>query len=712
MQSNNLLKHFDEQVASDLEFDIIRAMLAEKCVQPSAEARAHALCPLKHRKNIIKLLEETDEIRRIRNEGLPFPSIDFEELSEELRLLEVKDSILTETSFWRIARASRIVNSIISGLDAAEGVNGGSKYPRMNWLCRDVVKTVEIIEPIDKVFDVKGQVKDSASKELGYIRKDMVSLKRASNRNFSKAMKGLLEKGWLADTREGFVNERRVLAVESTYKRRVKGNVLGSSNTGTITFIEPSSVVTLNHELEILRDDERKEVRKILRGLTRLIRQHVELIRSYNVLLIEMDFVWAKSSLAIELECNMPTLPKRQVLTLVKAYHPLLVKANRDLGLKTHPQSFSLDKSGRLMVISGPNAGGKSITLKTVGLLQVMLQSGMLVPVNSASEMGVFDSILTDIGDNQSIENQLSTYSYRLARMKHFLKVADGKSLLLLDEFGTGSDPELGGALAEVFFEELYDKGVYGIITTHYANIKFRAAELKQAINASMLFDREGLSPLFKLSVGQPGSSFTFEVARNNGISSDIITRAKKKMDTRKVDLDALIGDLQKEKSQVAKLASRQLRAEVDAEKAAIKAEKSAKKNLEKTDALNRAIENHNLDVTRGKKMSKFIDSYDPSKGTKKLTTDFIKYLAQERARIETEKKRPKKKQAEALPISQTKVKKRPNHRIEDIKVGSTVRLRTAKERGKVLILKGKKATVLFGEFKTVVTLDKLSFIK
>ena len=703
---NTFLNHFDEQVASDLEFDIVRAMLAEKCVQPSARDRAHSLRPLQNRKTIIKLLEETEELKRIRTEGNPFPSIDFEELDNELKMLEVKDSVLSEEGFGRISRASHLTNSILKGLK--ETVN----TPRLKLLAKSVYFTKNIVDPIDKVFDAKGQVKDNASEELSYIREDMVSLKRSSNRNFSKAMKGLLEKGWLADIKEGFVNERRVLAVESTYKRRVKGNVLGSSNTGTITFIEPSSVVSINHELEILRDDERKEVRKILRALTRTIREHLELVVAYNELLVELDFVWARASLAIELECNLPALPKSTGLKMVKAYHPLLVKANRDLGLKTHSQSFELSKDGRLLVISGPNAGGKSITLKTVGLLQVMLQSGLLVPVNSASEMGLFESILTDIGDNQSIENQLSTYSYRLGRMKHFLKVADKKSLLLLDEFGTGSDPELGGALAEVFFEELYDRGVYGVITTHYANIKSRAAELKQAVNASMLFDRESLSPLFKLEVGQPGSSFTFEVAKNNGISSKLIARAKKKMDSRKVELDALIGDLQKEKTQVAKLASRQLRAEVDAEKAAIKAQKAAKKNEEKTDALNKAIETHNLYVTRGKKMSKFIDNYDPSKSTKRLGTDFIKYIAQERSRVEAAKKRPPKKQNEATPISTPQTKKRPNHRVEDIKVGSIVRLRTGKERGEVLGLKGKKATVLFGEFKTVVALDKLSFIK
>ncbi|MAO46022.1 MAG: DNA mismatch repair protein MutS [Crocinitomicaceae bacterium] len=708
MRKDILLKHFDEQVASDLEFDVIRAMLAEKCVQPTAEARAHSLRPLNARKSIIRLLEETEELRRLRVEGAPFPSIDFEELDKELRLLEVKDSVLTESGFWRIAGASRLVNSILEVMK-----NCGMEAPRLNGLMKNVFPTRDIVEPIDKVFNAKGEVKDEASEELGYIREDMVSFKRSINKKFSQAMKHLLEKGWLADTREGFLNDRRVLAVQSTYKRRVKGTVLGSSNTGTITFIEPSSVVSLNHELELIKDDERKEVRKILRELTRKVRENLDLIREYNKLLVELDFVWARTSLAIELECTLPDLPKATGMKLIKAYHPLLVRANRALGVKTHPQSFELSKGGRLMVISGPNAGGKSITLKTVGLLQVMLQSGLLVPVNSASEMGLFDSILTDIGDNQSIENQLSTYSYRLGRMKHFLKVSDYKTLLLLDEFGTGSDPELGGALAEVFFEELYDRGVYGVITTHYANIKSRAAELKQALNASMLFDRETLSPQFKLEVGPPGSSFTFEVARNNGITAKLINRAKSKLDKRKVELDTLISDLQKEKNQVAKLASRQLRAEVEAEKAVIRAKKASKKSEEKTESLNKAIETHNEDVIRGRKMGKFLDNYDPSKSNKKLTAEIIKYLALEKSRQEALKKKPRKKQAEASPISTpSPAKKRPNHRIEDIKVGSTVRLRTAKERGEVLQVKGKKVTVLFGEFKTVVALEKLSFVK
>ena len=330
--NNIFLNHFDEQVASDLEFDIVRTMLAKKCVQPSARNRANSLCPLKNRKTIIKLLEETEESKRIRIEGNSFPSIDFEELDNELKILEVKDSVLSEEGFWRISRASHLTNSILKGLK--ETLN----TPRLNSLAKYVYFTKDIVDPIDKVFDAKGQVKDKASKKLSYIREDMVSLKRSSNRNFSKAMKRLFEKGWLSDIKEGFVNERRVLAIDSTYKRRVKGNVLGSSNTGTITFIEPYSVVSINHELEILRDDERKEVRKILRDLTRTIREHLELVMAYNKLLVELDFVWAKASLAIELECNLPALAKSTGLKIFKAYHPLLVEANRDLGLKTHPQ--------------------------------------------------------------------------------------------------------------------------------------------------------------------------------------------------------------------------------------------------------------------------------------------------------------------------------------------------------------------------------------
>ncbi|PCJ81276.1 MAG: DNA mismatch repair protein MutS [Bacteroidetes bacterium] len=704
---NDIMLHFDEQVAADLEFDIVREMLSKKALQPSAQARSKELVPLKNRRRIIKSLQETEELRRLICEGDSFPALEFEELHDELRMLEIRDSVLLEASFSKISRASHTMNNIIKTLKGQE-----DQVPRLVFIQKEIEFTKELIDPIAKVFDDKGQISDNASPTLTKIRDEMTGLRRKVSRNFNRVMKDLQEKGMLADIREGFVNNRRALAVESTYKRRVNGNVLGSSNTGTITFIEPGVVIPLNHELEILRDDERKEKRRILKELTRVARRNLPLLNRYQNALVEYDFIQARTKLAIEFNAFLPGLPKKTGLLLIKAFHPLLVRTNEGLGIETHPQNINLSSEGRLLVISGPNAGGKSLTLKTVGLLQIMLQSGLLIPASPTSEVGFFDSILTDIGDNQSIENQLSTYSYRLGRMRHFLKVSNSQSLLLLDEFGTGSDPELGGALAEVFFEELYERGVFGVITTHYANIKSRAAELENAVNASMLFDRDTLAPLFKLEIGQPGSSFTFEVAENNGISHDIIKRAKSKLDIRKVELDAIIGDLQKDKAKLAKLTNRQLRAEVEAEKSIIEARKVKSRFSEKTEALNKSTETHNQDIARGRKLGQFINRYKPGNKNKELLEEVNKYFALETSRIEDAKKRDASKSSKLKNSSISSSKRRPNHRSDEIKKGSLVRLRTGKERGEVIAMQGKTATVVFGSFKTRVQVDKLTFLR
>ena len=705
--NKDLMLHFDEQVASDLEFDRIRTMLAAKALQPTAESRAHALAPIKNSRSIVRTLNETEELRLIKVEGEPFPSLEFEEMQHEIRLIEIRDSVLDEGSFNKISRASHTVNQIVTYLK-----NKREEYPRLSYIQKDLVYTKDLIDPIAKVFDAKGQISDNASPTLSTIREEMTGLRRKISRNFNSVMKDLQGKDMLADIREGFVNNRRALAVESTYKRRVNGNVLGSSNTGTITFIEPGVVIPMNHELEILRDDERKEKRRILKELTRIARRNLPLIRNYQTALIEFDWIQARTRLAIEFSACLPRIIKTPGINLIDSYHPLLVQTNEAIGIQTHPQTLQLSKNSRILVISGPNAGGKSITLKTVGLLQIMLQSGLLIPVDPKSEVGFFDSILTDIGDNQSIENQLSTYSYRLGRMRHFLEVSDSKSLLLLDEFGTGSDPELGGALAEVFFEELYERGVFGVITTHYANIKSRAAELKHAINASMLFNRDTLAPLFKLEIGNPGSSFTFEVAETNGISLALISRAKSKLDIRKVELDALIGDLQKGKANLAKLTNRQLRAEVDAEKTTMEARKIKSKFSEKSVALNEATEEFNLAITRGKKLSQFIDRFKPGKNNSALLEEINKFLAVENSRLEEAAHRNARNTARSKNASIQADKRRPNHRSDEIKKGSTVKLRNGKERGEVMSIQGKTATVMFGAFKTRVGINKLTFLK
>ena len=321
-------------------------------------------------------------------------------------------------------------------------------------------------------------------------------------------------------------------------------------------------------------DDERKEIRNILRVLTRNIRRHLPAIKGYQRGLTELDRIATRARLASKLEGSLPKFARSPVCTYSRLTTPLLQLTNALAGKETLPQHVELHRKQRMLVISGPNAGGKSITMKTVGLLQMMIQSGLLVPCHNASEVGIFSSILPDIGDHQSIENQLSTYSYRLGRMRHFLNVAGPTACCCWTSLGPGSDLELGGALAEVFFEELYDKGAFGVITTHYANIKTRAAKLSEAFNGSMLFNRESLAPMYQLEVGQPGSSFTFEVAEINGIGAKLIDRAKGKLDKRRVELDGLLGDLHKEKSKLAKLTNKQLRAELEAEKATAEAER------------------------------------------------------------------------------------------------------------------------------------------
>lgn len=694
---------FDRQVAEDLEFDVVQALLEGFCHGASAKVRARELRPWRTPKRIIPALEVTAELLSIRREGMPFPRVACDELDREIRLLKIRDSVLDESGFLRILEASRTVNGIVEAL-----ANSEREFPRLDELLDGIDPTTELIDAIESVFDAKGEVRADASNLLVSIRGEMTNVRRSINRAFMRALKLGMEKGWLADTKEGFINDRRVLAVNSTHKRKLPGTVLGQSNNGSITFIEPGACMPLNAEFEMLRDDERKEILRILRDLTARIRHHLPLIRAYQSAIVELDWTQAKVRLASECGGHLPHVRRACGFHLIQAYHPLLRLQNSAKGRPTEPQTVELHERGRMLVISGPNAGGKSITLKTVGLLQVMIQSGLLVPVHPNSEVGFFDAVLTDIGDNQSIENQLSTYSYRLKRMRGFLEVGGPTSLLLLDEFGTGSDPELGGALAEVFFEELYERGCFGVITTHYANIKARAAQLPEALNGSMRFDRESLEPLYKLDVGRPGSSFTFEVAEINGIEHALIERAKAKLDKRRVRLDDLINTLEKEKAQLAKLTDRQLRKDLEVDQLRSQLERKEKALAEKAESQQLISDEQNVALTRGKRLQQFVDRWDAASKNKELLEEVRKYLAVERARQEDAAALARAKRAAA---KESTPKRRPKHFVERIQVGSKVRLRNGSERGEVVSVKGDDITVLFGAMRMRVERDKLTWL-
>ena len=695
---------FDAQSMEDLGFVEVKRLLEALCKTESAQRRARDLAPSAHRPSVIEALESTDELRRIRVEGYTFPALVFEEIRAEIKLLEVSGSALTEAGFMRVLQCTRLVNDIIGALQGRDRA-----FPRLCGMLGTVQENTDIVREIEAVFDPKGGVRSNASPELNRIRIDMQTARRQVNRLFDKALRNCAKQGWLADTEEGYLNERRVLAIASTHKRKVRGTALGTSKTGSVTFIEPTDCQQVNHELEMLKDDERKEIVRILRALTQRIRKHTPLIKAQQRLLVRLDFLQAKVKLSLDMDGVIPHIVKELRVELLKARHPLLLLAHRSKGLSVEPQNLTLHRQQRMLVISGPNAGGKSITLKMVGLIQAMVQSGLLVPVHPNSAFGLFKEILTDIGDNQSIENQLSTYSYRLKRMKGFLGEAGQNTLLLLDEFGTGSDPELGGALAEVFFEELYDRKGFGVITTHYANIKTRATSMPEAVNGSMLFDGETLTPTYTLDLGQPGSSFTFEVAELNGIDRDLIARSKQKLDPKKVKLDGLIAGLQKEKSRHARLTDRHLKAEHAAEEARREYERKVAQLDERKESVQQIGQEQNAALVRGKKLQQFIDRFKSGQSNAGLLDDVRKYLS-----VEATKKAEKAEAAARKKAARDNKRKagRAKAHLDRIQVGSTVRLREGRQRGEVIELKGKRATVAFGEFRTRVELQDLVWVR
>lgn len=726
------MRGFDHQTLNDLEFNQIREWLVAYASGNTAQTRLAELSPNNDFDAIEKALLRTAEFKNIRVEGENFPRMEFEELLTEIKLLPIQNSVLSQEGFIRISQASDLVNGILHFFDKRS-----QDYPELFALLNEVYFTNEIIESIDKVFDRKGQIKNDASPFLAEIRQSIHTVRQQIGRIFDKEMRRFGKEGFLGETRETFINERRVLTVLSTHKRKVGGSVMGSSKTGSLTFIEPAATIPLNNELELLLDDERKEIFRILRELTAEIAHHLPLIQAYQTLLTEFDFINAKTKLALDLDASLPGIVRNTRIELIDAYHPILWKNNKTLGKKTFPQHVVLDANSRMLVISGPNAGGKSITLKTIGLLQLMLQAGLLVPVHENSKMCFFQQVLTDIGDNQSIENELSTYSYRLKRMKYFLKVANKRTLLLLDEFGTGSDPELGGALAEVFFEHLYNCKSFAVITTHYASIKLKADQLRNAVNGCMLFNTETLEPMYRFSMGQPGSSFTFEVAQINGIPLDLIEEAKGKLDKNRIKMDRLLSELQKEKTYLERLTKEHIEAQELAEDARISYLERKERFEERYKNQQDFIEKNNLYLNAGKKMKSFIDRYQTRSRKKDanapLLEDVKKYLMIEKARIEEAKRKVElvktsKSTTSARPVQngkgetiqpKPKAKKRNTKPVQQdpyqqdkIVVGSTVKMIETKQSGTVEEINGPILTVAFGFMRLKVVREKLMFVK
>ena len=540
--------YLPKKTLEDLEFFEVTEQIADFAITPMGKASCTALEPLMEQEAMLKELHIVSEYLASFDNDNRIPNHGFEDLSPALQLLKIENSVLEITAFRNIAAASQTVNTLLLFFNKFK-----SYYPSLHLLKGEMVVNKEIKKEVDNVIDRFGEIRDNASESLYTIRKQIQAIKGKIAQSFNKALSHCQNLDYLDDIRESVIENKRVLAVKAMYRRKVKGGIMGSSKTGSIVFIEPEATLNFSRELQNLVFEESEEIKKILSQLSDYLRPQFDLIEHYQSYLIHIDTVFSRARYAQTINGLLPIFSDRQELELINAYHPLLYRSNQLENKKTYPQDIHLRPESRIVVISGPNAGGKSITLKTVGLLQLMLQSGILIPVHEKSRVSWFGSIITDIGDNQSIENHLSTYSYRLKNMKGFLKKCDDNTLFLIDEFGTGSDPELGGALAEVILEDFYERKSFGLITTHYANLKLLADELPAMLNANMQFDDKTLEPVFKLILGEAGSSFTFEVAQKNGIPFSLINRAKKKIERGKVRFDATIAKMQKERHQMAK---------------------------------------------------------------------------------------------------------------------------------------------------------------
>ena len=698
------MRYFNEQLVTDLEFQEIRNVLSSFAKQPTAAAALLELSPYGNFDLWKWTLEITHELKTLLQNEIAIPTLDFKEFGEELKLLRVKDAVLAEESFAKILQGIRIIGLL---KNIPEEIR--FSVPRLNELIQSCEYTDEIEIEILKIFDAKWLVRDEASHELSVIRQEIVSTRREISKNFMRVMKDCQGKGFLGDTGESYLLDRRVLSVLSAYKRKVPGNVLGTSKTGVLTYIEPGVNTLLNSQLEMLFGDERAEIRKILQRLTRYLSGHAVMLKSVLDTLLQLDNIQARVRLAILMNAQKVQFVSEPTVKLNKAFHPLLLLKNAERGKKTIPQSLELNAQQRMMVISGPNAGGKSITLKTVGLIQLMWECALLVPADESSVLSRFDCILTDIGDNQSIENQLSTYSYRLKRMKFFLDSANRRSLILLDEFGTGSDPELGGALAEVFFEELYARKSFGVITTHFSPIKIKASQLRNAVNGCMLFNTETLEPTYILSVGEPGSSFTFEVAKMNGIPEDLLDRAKKKLSKQKIEMDGLLSDLQRQKSELEQGISEANKREVSARKEEQSFQSKLEKLQDKLDKQHVTSERNNKYIILGKKADQLVEKFNLRAKNKDVLEELKKFVAVEKT-TRDEARKKKKVQTESKVKTEKKEKV-----IQDRKKmipGATVRLEKTQQVGEILEVIGETATVAFGVFKTKVELGKLLLIR
>jgi DNA mismatch repair protein MutS2 len=691
------MKLYPESAEEQLEFSKIKNHLSSYCNTEYAKEKAQFLS-IHTKKEIIALqLQQAFENKLILEQQQPLPNDFSLNLKSCLKLLGIEGSTLKAEDFMNIRRLAINTERIFRWFDAERR----SAYPALHKILENSWYEKSIIKMINEIFDEAGNVKDNASEALQKIRQNLSRKRNELRRVFEKEVARLNKAGYSAEIEESFSNGRRVVAVFSEFKRQVKGILHGESDSRKTAFIEPEETIELNNEVFSLENEERKEILRILKLLTANLSAYSGLLQDWLQIAGELDFVRAKAKLAIEIKGNYPNVSDEAIIDLKDSVHPLLFLRNKAVNRETIPVTLRLDQNNRILVISGPNAGGKTVAMKTIGLNQLMMQSGLLVPVHPDSEMGIFKQLFIHIGDTQSIESDLSTYSSHLLHMKYFIENANGKTLFFIDELGSGTDPNLGGAFAEIILNELNHKHAFGVITTHYLNLKVFASRTPGVLNGSMMFDEEHLQPLYKLTVGKPGSSYTFAIAERIGLPKHLINQAKKLIDQDHFRLDKLLNRteqdlqiLQKEKQELRKLV---------AENEQLKKQLSTRLDKEK----------HNQQVEILKQQNKITEE----------RIAYLKDMERKLKQIVLEWKKAEDKNEVVRQIQEMLFKRKEGHiknkfvqKIESkyrelqtpVSVGSKVKMRKNYQIGEVKEIRGKRAVVQIGMLPMNIDLNDL----
>jgi len=692
---NKKVNLYPSETIETLEFDKILHLLKSNCL---GSLGVQALENNNFSTNIEELnfnLKQVAEMKTVLENGLKFPAQNYHELNEELKALSVINNIIDGKQFRKILQSAITIDEI-----ALFFKKNKDDFFTLRKNIEAVTIDKKIVTAIDSIIDETGNIRSNASPTLVKIRKDINSKSIAIHRVFGRILNSLKGENKLAETKESIRNGRRVLALQAESKRSINGIIHDESDSGKTTFIEPQETVILNNDLFELERDEKREIHRILLDLSKVIAEKIPTLKIYQEVLAHYDFIRAKALLALKMDAFMPIINDKGIMQYIDAYHPLLLLKNQSAKKETVPFDVKLDKKSSILLISGPNAGGKSVTLKTIGLFQLMLQFGLLISCDENSKVSLFENIFTDLGDKQSIEDELSTYSSHLLLMKNFLANANAKTLFLIDEFGTGTDPRFGAAMAEALMLNLADTKAYGVITTHYSNLKKVAEVDHRFLNAAMIFNEHNLSPTYQLQTGLPGSSFTFAIAEKSGLSKEVIEQAKSLVDYSDLKFEELIKKVESERKQL------------EAENRKIRKEnKKLKEVTQKFEKLNIQIQERQtalrqqlIDVEKQKneaieqKVNAIINDINKSK-SKKIAAQKAKELTSLRKKVLVDKEKQ---------IST--IQKVAN---DNLKVGDHVIMGESENDGEIIEIRGKNAVVGFSSgLKTTIALKKLQKIE